>query len=71
MNTALKIWRIATISLLGTLLFLSIVPPHLAIIWRAVLFNQIWQTFYEIFYFDTRNFTYSFNKCFFGLFKFK
>jgi len=41
MNKAFKIWRIATISLLGTLLFLSIVPPHPAIIEGAVLFNQI------------------------------
>jgi hypothetical protein len=41
MNKALKIWRIATLSLLGTLLFLYIVPPHPAIIEGAVLFNQI------------------------------
>jgi len=41
MNKALKIWRIASILLLGTLLFLSIVPPHPAIIKGAVLFNQI------------------------------
>jgi hypothetical protein len=41
MKIALKIWRIVTLSLLGTLLFLSIVPPHPAIIEGVVLFNQI------------------------------
>ncbi len=41
MNKAIIILRIATISLLGTLLFLSIVPHHPGIIGGAVLFNQI------------------------------